>query len=440
MAMVATLGNGSVVAAWQASDAREGERDQHIVFCSGMHLETAFVDGSGEPFGGPSPGTAPGAGPGAAADGCNRLRHIGGNGAAIWGPVLYAEPFRETAASGASAPQETQRIWLFYSESGRSSPCPGRPMEWAPGGDIRVTTLDVMTREWSEPRTILSQSTDGGIPKVTANKPAVLSTGEWLLPFWRERSMLSTKGPECDRQRGRESAGVLVSSDEGESWNYHEPITTKGTWLIENAIAEGREPGSAVMVFRTQSGVVYATTSPARGEGWTRPRPLSVPNPNSKIDMIRLHPSGDLLLAFNDHKRPMLLRRPEASVHRRRRDLLVNIAKMDRAPITGECKKCRSHLRLALSRDNGATWQRVASLEEEVDSPHELRISYPTLAQRGCDIFVAYSKLYTRQDLVMAEEERERKGVKVRMGRETAVPRVLREDQGIVLAKVTISA
>ncbi|XRA96801.1 sialidase [Pycnococcus provasolii] len=436
MAMVEVLGNGTLVAAWQTSDTREGERDQHFVLCGNLPADNSFGDGGGEPRGGPELGVAPGVAPGKPAEGCHRLKHVGGRGAAIWGPVLYAEPFAKgTRIYDDTSPRETKRLWLFFSESGRSSPCPGRPMEWAPGGDIRATTYDTATRTWSEPRTLLSQSTDGGIPKVTANKPCVLSTGEWLLPFWRERSMLSTKGPECDRQRGRESAGVLISTDGGDTWKYNEPIVAKGTWLIENAIAEGKEPGSAVMVFRTQAGVVYITTSASRGESWTRPRPLTVPNPNSKIDMIRLRPSGDLLLAYNDHKRPMLMRRPISGEWG---GIPPDMDKMDKMPIVGECKKCRSHLRLAISRDGGASFQRVASLEEEVDSPHELRISYPTLAQRGCDVFVAYSKLYTRQDLVAQEEERERKGIKVRMSRDNDVPRVFRANQGIVLAKVTI--
>ena len=39
----------------------------------------------------------------------------------------------------------------------------------------------------TEARTLLPQDRDGGIPKVIANKVAVLSTGEWLMPFWREQ-------------------------------------------------------------------------------------------------------------------------------------------------------------------------------------------------------------------------------------------------------------
>lgn len=63
-------------------------------------------------------------------------------------------------------------------------------MEWPPGGDIKAMHYDLATHRWSEPKLLLSQDADGGIPKVTANKPAVLSDGSWVLPYWRERSLL----------------------------------------------------------------------------------------------------------------------------------------------------------------------------------------------------------------------------------------------------------
>jgi hypothetical protein len=48
---------------------------------------------------------------------------------------------------------------------------------------------------------------------------------------------------------------------------------------------------------------------------------------------------------------------------------------------------------VALSLDDGATWARVASVEEEVGA--SLRFHYPTLHQYGCQLFVAYSTFCT---------------------------------------------
>ena len=41
---------------------------------------------------------------------------------------------------------------------------------------------------WGPPRILYDMSKDAGIPKVVANKVVVLSSGEWVLPFWRQRS------------------------------------------------------------------------------------------------------------------------------------------------------------------------------------------------------------------------------------------------------------
>ena len=80
--------------------------------------------------------------------------------------------------------------------------------------------------------------------------------------------------------------------------------------------------------------------------------------------MVRGHPAGGhkLALVFNDHK------------------------KQSRASLPG-CSRCRSLLRIALSGDDGEHWERVATVEDEVD--HSLRIHYPTLTQRGCELLVA---------------------------------------------------
>lgn len=90
----------------------------------------------------------------------------------------------------------------------------------------------------------MRQAADGGIPKVTANKIVELSSGVWLLPFWREKALVAAS-PECvDEVRGKQSAGVLRSTDRGRSWEAAGELTADHTWLIENAVAESPEVGS----------------------------------------------------------------------------------------------------------------------------------------------------------------------------------------------------
>jgi hypothetical protein len=53
---------------------------------------------------------------------------------------------------------------------------------------------------------------------------------------------------------------------------------------------------------------------------------------------------------------------------------------------------CRTHLHVAVSRDQGASWHYVAHVErEETDG---VRIHYPSLLQRGNYLYVMYSRFY----------------------------------------------
>ena len=301
-----------------------------------------------------------------------------GENGAVWGPSLFANP------------RKNHEIWLFYSQSrtgGCGSRVPG--MDYAPGGDILAKTFNVVSGTWTHTeKIVLSQEYDDGIPKVTANKPIVLRrSGRWVLPYWNERAMIESPAanPDCGKLNGKEGAGVLLSDDHGESWYPSETIRGKNTWLIENAVVELEEDDHLLMVFRTKAGYVFRSESLDGGQTWTEATPMrDVPNPNSKIDMIRLQPSGLLALAFNDHAKH---------------------------PAKG-CSRCRTFLKVALSSDEGKTWTRIRELEMDVDG--SLRSHYPTLLQRGCELLVAYSKFYKIEPTgARAEESLAKQGIYV---------------------------
>jgi len=125
------------------------------------------------------------------------------------------------------------------------------------------------------------------------------------------------------------------------------------------------------MLFRTHAGFVYQSLSADFGFTWTTPRPTALPNPDSKIQALRLEPDGPIVLAFNDHKRQsMVVGGKEQPVE----------------------DKCRTQLTLAVSNDNGRTWRRIAILRGQ-QAPG-LRFHYPWMQQAGCKLLVAYSKFY----------------------------------------------
>ncbi|KAK3232987.1 hypothetical protein CYMTET_56683 [Cymbomonas tetramitiformis] len=356
MATVAKVGD-RFVAAWQGSRIYEGFSDQRI-------WHTFSKDETGRKWG------------------PQRTIPMMEVGRVQWSPVLHMDV-------------ETGRLLLFYSESRlcmrlppgaadgvdpATAPPPASPPpglapgdstdRWVPGGDIKMAVLDIgveaaMGRNyswlravrWSSPTTLLSlvEPSGNAVPKVLANPLAVLSTGEWLLPFWREPH----DAPPCIKEN-RGSAGVLRSRDRGKTWKVYGELTHPRTWLIENTLVE-RNDGAVLMIFRTSTGVLFQAVSLDKGKSWGEAVPTEIPNPDSKVQALRLN-SGHLALVFNAHRKLKTFR------------------------------KARSLLDLAISPDDGATWVRIARVDGELESG--LRMHYPTMVESGGHIYVVYSKFY----------------------------------------------
>ena len=192
-----------------------------------------------------------------------------------------------------------------------------------------------------------------GVPKVIANKVAVLSNGAWLLPYWRE------PGKTCPLNRAQAhpnqwvngSAGVLYSGDQGLSWQIaSQDIVHKTTWVIENSIAELGNTGVVLQTFRTRTGQAYKDYSYDSGLTWTQPQRTYLPNPNSKMCILGL-PNGDVLAVYNH-------------------------SPMRRTPLS-----------LAVSKDGGVLWSLVGHLETDPS----LEFSYPTMQIAGDTLVVIYS-------------------------------------------------
>eukprot|EP00899_Mesostigma_viride_P008044 jgi/Mesvir1/17240/Mv07652-RA.2 len=286
MITMARMANGTLAAAWQASVESEGSEDQHIRLTFSTDKEGRHWQPSRK----------------------LKVRRDG----AQWSPVLHFD----VASS---------QLFLFFSES-RGCIRPVTPPKWAPGGDIKVTRSKDGVN-WSPPRVVHSMDADGTIPKVIANKMVVLSSGEWLLPYWRENLILQKsnwpKGQEHCRADASAYAGVLVSADSGQTWQAHGRLHDPKTWLIENTLVE-RSDGSLLMLFRTHAGFIYSSVSKDKGVTWSQAQPTTLPNPDSKIMMLRMEPSGHIALVYNNHARVQY--------------------------------KMRNKLTLALSLDDGATW------------------------------------------------------------------------------------
>ncbi|KAK3267928.1 hypothetical protein CYMTET_23545 [Cymbomonas tetramitiformis] len=298
--------------------------------------------------------------------GVRELGLLGGCPGALWSPVLHVD----TAG----------RLVLFYCESTEClrGPIGHVPARYNPGGAIMMTwTKDV--EEWSEPSIVMPHAdppptvpfkknytiTPGwGIPKVLANKMIVLATGEWVLPYWREKPKLkSILEGRCQCAGTKAYAGVLISEDQGAQWSAYGEITHSLTWLIENSVVQ-LGSGQLMMFFRTYAGQVFASSSEDRGRTWAAAVPYGIPNPDSKLAAISVDTgleglaSRAIVMAFNDHP------------------------KYHEDGFT----RFRASLRIAVSMDEGSSWTRLAQVDEMEPAKYGWQYHYPTIMQDGCNI------------------------------------------------------
>lgn len=176
------------------------------------------------------------------------------------------------------------------------------------------------------------------VAELVKNAPVPLDDRGWAVPMYHE--LVSTFAEVLWLH---ETNGEIVATKSRMSagWFGYQPALTQLS--AGRALAILRDDGAtrALSIARTEDA----------GRSWSQPEGLTLPNPDSGLDGIRLQ-DGRLLLAFNDST-------------------------------TG-----RENLRLAMSSDEGRTWTRIATLAEEAGAD----FSYPFLMQtRNGDVHAVYT-------------------------------------------------
>lgn len=131
-------------------------------------------------------------------------------------------------------------------------------------------------KTWGEPQ--LLSAVQGAMPRT---KPLVLQDGAWLLPLYDEL---------------RWKPIFWRSEDEGKTWR--EFVVQTRVRLIQPAVVELSD-GKLLAYCRSTIGRIFRIISKDGGKNWSPPEPISLPNPNSAVDLARL-PDGGLVLVFND--------------------------------------------------------------------------------------------------------------------------------------------
>jgi len=230
--------------------------------------------------------------------------------APCWNPVLFRDL--------------QNRIWLFF----KVGP---DPMAWV---SAYIISSDGGTT-WGE-----IQYQPAGLLGPIKNKPITLKSGTILAGTSVEAGR--TKHPNGVQPYWNWTAWVERSVDQGESWVRHGPIVVPGFnfGVIQPTLWE-TDSGEIRMLMRAtrQIGHICESISKDGGMSWTAARPISLPNPNSGIDAVKLT-DGRVALVYNHTERG------------------------------------RSPINLALSLDDGQSWESPLIIE---DGPGEF--SYPAVIQ-----------------------------------------------------------
>lgn len=212
------------------------------------------------------------------------------------------------------------RIALFYLR--KNSPADCRPC-------LRFSKDEAKT--WGPPIVCIPDS-DTGYFVMNNDRVVRLSGGRWLLPLALHHR---PDWPKTD------FAGTLLcycSDDDGATWRRSADLfrgfDAKGARITvqEPGVVELKD-GRAMMFCRTGAGCQYAAYSEDRGDHWSALKPTAIASPLSPASIERIPSTGDLLLVWNNHE-----------------------------GIDPALKGRRTPLTVAISRDDGKTWERARNL------------------------------------------------------------------------------
>ncbi len=226
-------------------------------------------------------------------------------------------------------------------------------------------------KTFSSPEQLVSGDTGGRGP--VRNKPIRLANGDILAP--------------ASTENGIWHSFVDISVDQGKTWEkssdiyienltYDEqevvitdslrkiPVSEQsyyGRGVIQPTLWEST-PGTIHMLLRSTEGNIFRSDSLDSGKTWSAAYRTELPNNNSGIDLVKMV-DGSLLLVFN--------------------------------PVETNWG-ARSPISLAVSKDNGATWEKMMDLDTG-----EGEFSYPAITASEDHVFITYS--YKRESIAFWE-------------------------------------
>jgi Neuraminidase (sialidase) len=215
------------------------------------------------------------------------------------------------------------RIGLFYARKNSLTDC--RPL-------MRTSTDEAKT--WSEPVICIDQI---GYYVLNNDRAVQLSGGRIVLPV----ALHNRPGWEKPEWEGQ--IICYFSDDAGHTWRQSRDVLlgksdTGARVLVQEPGVVELKDRRLMMFCRTNAGSQWVSYSSDGGDTWSALHPSNIVSPVSPASIERIPATGDLLLVWNDHQNV-------DDAHRGKR-----------TPLT-----------VAVSRDEGQSWQHTKTLEE---NPH----------------------------------------------------------------------
>lgn len=210
---------------------------------------------------------------------------------------------------------------------------------------------------WSTPVELVEGDVSGGRGPVK-NKPIYLADGTLIAPASHEPTK-ETWAAFCD-----------LSKDNGATWE-KSPYVPAGIGedlipLIQPTLWQDDE-GDVHMLLRSAKDKIFRSDSTDGGKTWCKAYDTGLLNPNSGIDLVR------------DGKSVYLVYNP-----------------------TSKNWGDRTPLLLAVSEDNGNTWENILTFEEvEVGREEDVEYSYPAITTHNGKLHITYT--YNRVSIVYWE-------------------------------------
>lgn len=223
-------------------------------------------------------------------------------------------------------------IALFYLKKNSEEDC--IPM-------MRISNDEAET--WSDPISCIIDKK--GYFVLNNNRIIQLKNGRLLMPVALHKALEG-------KWQNKATIYTYYSDDNGVNWKCSEAVPNNSDMITQEPGVVELKDGTIMMFIRANGGVQQLSYSKDWGQKWTHIEPSNIKSPLSPASITRIPSTGDLLMVWNNN---------------------------------GIDQK-RTPLSIAISRDEGTTWEKIKNLENHSDGS----FCYSAIHISGKNLFIGF--------------------------------------------------